>query len=590
MKHIFFEKWEKKLEKIDYAVQPIVSTISGRLFGVEFLIRGVEEVGFKSINSFFDEAYNDQVLVPLEKMLRKKVAEKVSKIKNYKNIIIFYNYDHRIMEMPDYTFGFTEQVLNEFKIPVNNWCLELNEGLNHSFTAIYNKVLLRAKASGFKLAIDDFGTGFSNFELLYHSEADYIKLDKFLIKEIHKDNRKMSLVSAIKDISSSLGITLIAEGVETEEEYYCLKNFNIELIQGYFIQKPTMDPYSIKLKYDDIESLYNSDRRKSNGFNNRIKEGMLFIPPLKIDSNIEELFSRFQNSNYDFIPLVDNNFSPVGVVFETDLREYIYSPFGRELLTSKLHKKTIKDFMKKMPKVDIRTKIDDVLKLIVTFDSQGIFVTNDNEYIGFLTNNVVLKILNEIRMQEALETNPLTGLPGNAAIAANINKILKDEDNVNYIVYFDFDNFKPFNDKFGFRVGDRAIKGFGEILKGLKRSGNKEIFIGHIGGDDFFLSITFKEYECGKVMAMISGIIDEFKQFSTSFYSFEEVVNKSYQSVDRSGNLKNFPLLGISAAIVEVPKFNVEITDQDLSRLIAELKKNAKSNDTKISIATILSR
>ncbi|MGC8925717.1 MAG: EAL domain-containing protein [Calditerrivibrio sp.] len=590
MKHIFFEKWEKKLEKIDYAVQPIVSTLSGKLFGVEFLIRGVEEIGFKSISSFFDEAYEDQVLVPLEKTLRKKVAEKASKIKNYRNINIFYNYDHRIMEMPDYTFGFTEQVLGEYKIPPSNWCLELNEGLNHSFTAIYNKVLLRAKASGFKLAIDDFGTGFSNFELLYHSEADYIKLDKFLIREIHKDNRKISLVSAIKDIARSLGITLIAEGVETEEEYYCLKNFNIEFIQGYFIQKPTTDPYSIKLKYENIESLYNSDRRKSTGFNSRIKEAMVFIPPLKIDSSIGDLFTRFQNSNYDFIPLVDTNFAPVGVVFETDLREYIYSPFGRELLTSKLHKKTIKDFMKKMPKVDIRTKIDDVLKLIVTFDSQGIFVTNDNEYVGFLPNNAVLKILNEIRIQEALETNPLTGLPGNAAIAANINKILKDEDNVNYVVYFDFDNFKPFNDKFGFRVGDRAIKGFGEILKDLKRREDKEIFIGHIGGDDFFMSISFKEYETEAVIKMILNIIDEFQKLSTSFYSFEEIVNKSYQSVDRSGNLKNFPLLGISAAIIELPKISIEITDQDFSKLIAVLKKNAKSNGSKISISTLLNR
>jgi len=587
MNQIFIDKWQDKIENIDYAIQPIVSTISGKLFGIEVLIRGVENIGFNSINDFFDSAFKDKVLVPLENALRRKVVEKVSKIKNYKNIIVFYNYDHRIMEMPDYRYGFTEEILEEYNILPSNWCLELNEGINHEFTSIYNKVLLRAKASGFKLAIDDFGTGFSNFELLYHSEADFLKLDKFLIRDIHKDNKKLFLVSAIKDIARALGVTLIAEGVETEEEYYCLKNLDIDMIQGYFIQKPTIDQYLIKLQYEHIEKLYNLDKRKSTSISSFIKDSMCFISPLNNNSSIEDVFDRFQSSDYNFIPIVDKNFFQTCIIYEKDLREYIYSPYGRDLLISKVHKKTINDFLKRIPKVDIRTKIDDVLKLIVSHGSQGIFITDDNRYIGFLSNTEIIKIINYMRMQEALETNPLSGLPGNIAISNKIKDVLIDEERVNYFIYFDFDNFKPFNDKFGFRIGDRAIKSFAEILKNTKREVMNDIFIGHIGGDDFFVLISFDEFKTNYVLSVVNEIMKKFKEISSSFFSYEEIVEGNYKSVDRQGNVKFFPLLGVSAAILEVPFKKIELNENVLSKHIAELKKIAKSSESNICIATI---
>lgn len=586
MGELFLEKWEPKLKHLDYAIQPIVSTISGRLYGVELLIRGVEQAGFSSIEAFFNEAYTDKVLVPLEKALREKAAKKIINIKNYRNIIIFYNYDHRIMEMPDYHFGFTEDILKKYQIPFTNWCLELTEKTNHNFTSVYNTVLLRARKSGFKLAIDDFGSGFSNFELLYHSEPDFIKLDKFLIRDISKDLKKASITTAIIKVSKSLGITIIAEGVETEAEYYYLKSLDVDLIQGYFIQKPTINEYDIKLKYEYIESLYSKDRRNSTTFNNYIKEEMTFVPPLKHNSSLLDILNHFQNSMYDFVPILDGNNSPVGIIMEKDLREYIYSPYGRELLTSKLHNITISEFLKKTPIIDIRSKVEDALNLIVNYNSIGVFVTNDMVYLGFLTNISILKILNDIRLQQAFETNPLTGLPGNTLISENINNSLSDEENYYYLIYFDFDNFKPFNDKFGFRVGDRAIQTFASILK--KYKSGSDHFIGHIGGDDFFMSIKSKESSPYYVLSILEKITKEFNEFTTSFYSMDEILNKCYVSLDRNGNKTTFPLLGVSAAIIEIPNIALNISEIELSRLIADLKKTAKRSNLKYSLSTII--
>jgi len=113
----------------------------------------------------------------------------------------------------------------------------LTEKINHDFTSVYNKVLIRTRKSGFKFAIDDFGSGFSNFELLYYSEPDYLKLDKFLIRDINKDLKKASLTASIIKLAKSLGVIVVAEGVETEAEYFYLKSLDVDLYSGLFYTK-----------------------------------------------------------------------------------------------------------------------------------------------------------------------------------------------------------------------------------------------------------------------------------------------------------------------------------------------------------------
>jgi len=346
-----------------------------------------------------------------------------------------------------------------------------------------------------------------------------------------------------------------------------------------------MDEYDIKLKYDYIESLYAYDKRYSSKFNNNLKSEMILVPPLKINSTLVDVLNYFQNSSYDFVPIIDSNFVPLGVILEKDLREYIYSPFGRELLTSKLHNISLNQFIRKTPTIDIRSKVEDALSLIVQYSSEGIFVTNDMSYLGFITNSAILKILNDLRLKQAFETNPLTGLPGNTQISEIINSSLNDNERYNYFVYFDFDNFKPFNDRFGFRIGDRAILAFTNVLKKIKTDDN--IFIGHVGGDDFFMSVKTEESNPYLIISLFEKIKKEFEEFATSFYSLDEIVNRSYKSINRDGNEKIFPLLSVSAAILEVPIGVCNISEIELSKVIADLKKIAKNSLAKYSITTL---
>ena len=99
----------------------------------------------------------------------------------------------------------------------------------------------------------------------------------------------------------------------------------------------------------------------------------------------------------------------------------------------------------------------------------------------------MLKILNEKKLALARDQNPLSNLPGNNSIFDYVFQALRDINNVYALIYFDFDNFKAYNDTCGFRQGDRVILLFSELLK--SRSLSRDRFIGHVGGDDFFMAI-----------------------------------------------------------------------------------------------------
>jgi EAL domain-containing protein (putative c-di-GMP-specific phosphodiesterase class I) len=95
----------------------------------------------------------------------------------------------------------------------------------------YNKL-------GFITAIDDFGSGYSGLGLLADFQTNIVKFDMKLIRNINNDKVRQSIVRNCLSMFQDLNITPLAEGVETKEEFICLKDFGIELMQGYLFAKP----------------------------------------------------------------------------------------------------------------------------------------------------------------------------------------------------------------------------------------------------------------------------------------------------------------------------------------------------------------
>ncbi len=171
--------------------------------------------------------------------------------------------------------------------------------------------------------------------------------------------------------------------------------------------------------------------------------------------------------------------------------------------------------------------------------------------------------------------NPLTGLHGNLDITMEMTKRL-DAGESFAILYIDLDNFKAYNDYYGFLRGDKAIKLLADIIVEVcKKTGNAGDFVGHIGGDDFVIITTTEKME-----TISRAIIDAFDH-SVMFMYDEEDLKKGYIiTKDRIGNEMKFPVMTVSIGIVinEGHRFSNPL---EIGKTAAEVKAVAKSFDGK---------
>lgn len=145
--------------------------------------------------------------------------------------------------------------------------------------------------------------------------------------------------------------------------------------------------------------------------------------------------------------------------------------------------------------------------------------------------------------------SPLTGLPGNVQIHAELKKRISNKEAFS-VLYLDLDNFKAYNDVYGFLKGDEIIKFTADtILKCIHNNVSNGSFVGHIGGDDFIAIVPILHCE-----EICEGIIATFDAEVTKFFT-EDDVEKGYIEVEnRKGIIEQFPLTSISIGVVEADK------------------------------------
>ena len=177
------------------------------------------------------------------------------------------------------------------------------------------------------------------------------------------------------------------------------------------------------------------------------------------------------------------------------------------------------------------------------------------------------------RNRQVLDTNPLSKLPGNPSIQARVEREIQ-RGKIFAVLYLDLNNFKAYNDTYGFEAGDRVLKATANLLVKLTiQNENSEDFIGHIGGDDF---IVVTDYERSEDLAR--RIASAFDEIAPSFYSKEDRDRGHIVSTDRQGNIKKFPFLSISIGIVQNKTRPLHSFAQ-VSNIGTELKKGAKAAD-----------
>lgn len=172
------------------------------------------------------------------------------------------------------------------------------------------------------------------------------------------------------------------------------------------------------------------------------------------------------------------------------------------------------------------------------------------------------------RIQRVFDNNPLTRLPGNTSIQHAITRAIGTPMAVCHI---DINNFKPYNDIFGFSRGDEVLRMLARIMfNAVKESGGG--FTGHIGGDDFVFIVPMERSE-----AVCSTIIDNFTAVSLDLFEEQDKQNGYFLGKNRKGEEERFPLLSIAIAVVPTDSPKIDHCGR-VAEMAAELKNLAKKS------------
>jgi len=556
--------------RISVAFQAIADIHTGQCTGYEILARPA---------SLFEQPFHLESLVALEVEVRRVAGEQAQLLPHLPNRLLFTNMDWRLAEHCEEIVAANQ----EFLAP----------HARQLVTEVTSYIAGGAKAQAWVnqlrsnrglVALDRFGESPHGMSFLLHCDVDYLKLPRSYISGVDRLARQRLVMSQVVSTAHTLGMQVIAVGIETAAELQICREMGCDMAQGNFIQPPVTDPAQAGTLFETVEILARNDRRHRLVDNKWIDDQLDLTPPLVVDTPMKEVFAVVaKDPSRTLLPVVDHNGHPLGVVREQALRNHVYSAYGKELIANRSLGFSLRSFLERCPIAALSTPLDRLLALYSSDEqADGIIITDQNRYRGFLNARSIIRAMHEKTLARARDENPLTKLPGNDLINEHVVSLL-DRGMPAVIAYLDFDNFKPFNDTYGFRQGDRAILLFAELMRKVATTEN--CFIGHIGGDDFFLSLT--DSPLSEAENMIDKVIEKFRSDAESFYDAETRQNGYMTGTDRDGIERRFPLLSVSAVLLVIDDSCAGSTPDDVSRVLAKHKKTAKSSKNRRVVARL---
>jgi len=551
--------------------QPIISLTDGIVIGYEALSRGPQNSCMQNPEVLLDIAKECDKLWELEELFRSRALENIYNSKL--NVKIFLNIDPLIIDTLKFKNSFTREYLKKYHLDCENIIFEITERDMIKNMNSFKETIEYCKSQNYQIAIDDAGSGNSGLNRICHIKPHYIKLDMELIRDIDKCSTKQAVVKGMCEFSRLTDCNLIAEGIETEDELKALIDIGVQFGQGYFIQRP--EEYILPIMDDVIDTIKRLNVKESDQYGYNIANVYISsiskkIEPLEPDVLVSDVDSKFKkDQNLLGICIVDN-----GEVKGSVTRNSFYSKLGWQYGYSLYSSKAISNIMNiNFLSVDYKMPIDMVIKLAMSRSKDTLYdhitVTKDSKYYGLVTIKDLIEKTIEIEVDNARHSNPLTGLPGNVIIEQNLEKCIFSKEDY-CVLYFDIDNFKPYNDVYGFENGDKIIKFLAKVINSKISCGN---FIGHIGGDDFIVIMC--TWEVDKIC---ETIIKDFESLALELYDEKDLENGYITAQNRHGVVEKFPLVSVSIAGL-TNKRREFASIYALAKESSKLKKRCKQNN-----------
>ncbi|EAT15380.1 GGDEF domain-containing protein [Desulfuromonas acetoxidans] len=547
--------------------QPIVDLADGKIIGYEALVRGPSNSPLHSPANLFNAAIHCDRLTELEMLCRDVNIEFFSRLKLPGKL--FLNVSPKALLEPNFPHGFTRQTLAHYGMDPRNVVIELTENFPILDIETIRSALNHYRQEGFKVALDDLGSAYAGLRLWSELKPDLVKFDKYFIQSINRDKHKKQLIQSLQEIAKCVDCRTIAEGIETLEEYYVVQALGVTYGQGYYFSRPSPSPPQ-QLPSNIV---LNHETNQQNHFKWRTESvsGLIKTVPTTCSSTtLNTVGDLFENMpELLALPVVDEG-QPVGMLHRHEVMNILASRYGRDLRGNN----SIREFMNISPLcIEKDVPIEKLSEIITKDDSKyqgNYFIITDNDsYLGVGMVTDLLKRITELQIRNARYANPLTLLPGNVPINEHLEHLLE-----NYLpftaCYFDLDNFKPFNDLYGYSRGDMVIRLLGTILQSAC---NPQCdFIGHIGGDDFMIIFRSQDWKqrCKMILA-------RFEEEVIELFDEEDRKQGGITSTDRTGQTTFYAITSVSIGATSFDgDTNHCCSQHEIALLASEAKKIAK--------------
>ena len=552
--------------------QPIINMQSGEVIGYEGLIRGPSDSPLHSPLTLFKVARSHNLSVEVEHMCRQVVLERFAELKLPGRL--FMNVSPESLLMPQARRGETLGYIHEVGIHPDRVIIELTENQPTYDYELLREAVMHYRSMGFRIAIDDLGEGFSSLRLWSELRPEYVKIDMHFVHGINQDPVKLQFVRSIQEIAEQSGSTVIAEGIETQEELLLIRDLGIACGQGYHIGRPvsmpgtTLAPEVAQTLNRDGVAVYPHKTVVNQSLATAAKL-LRAVPTLTPEMNNNDAYDLFSSDpQLEIIPVVDLERTPIGLITRRHFTEHFARPYLRELYG----KRSCTMFMDAKPLItEKNTSLQELSRTIVEADRHHLFngfiITDQGKYLGMGTGHDLMREITQMQINAARYANPLTMLPGNVPINEHIDRLLAGGARF-CACYADLDQFKPFNDVYGYRRGDDVIQMTGRILSA--HCDPSRDFIGHIGGDDFIILFQSDDWE-----QRCRAILDQFAVEVVQFYNEEDRERGGYMSEDRRGKKVFHRLVSLSLGVVKVAPGEYE-SHHRIAAAAAEAKRQAK--------------
>ncbi|HJX85289.1 MAG TPA: EAL domain-containing protein, partial [Candidatus Angelobacter sp.] len=232
----------KGLERQEFTVfyQPKVKITNGQIVGMEALVRWRHpELGMVSPAEFIPLAEETGLIVPLGEWVLQTACRqnKAWQAAGLPKLCVAVNLSPRQFQQPD-LLAMVERALKESQLDPNSLELEITESSVMRSTESAIVTMKALKTMGVHLAIDDFGSGYSSLAYLKRFPIDCLKIDQSFVRDVTGDPNDAAIVMAVITLAHSLNLSVVAEGVETEEQLRFLRLLRCDEMQGYLFSRP----------------------------------------------------------------------------------------------------------------------------------------------------------------------------------------------------------------------------------------------------------------------------------------------------------------------------------------------------------------